>query len=166
MKTPGRDFRRGLWHLIRIFHHTGRLNAVSDAMRAQDWGDAERNIEACFDQLGLRIPSRDAIPMMNMSAAVIYYRNHKAEPALKALEATIDQLKAGRVGSLSDASYLARYCFELAEFCAGRFPDHEAAFLAEGHRAQERSLPFNLRKVRGDFRSLFPLSPRAESTAG
>lgn len=166
MKRPGRDLRGGLWHLIRIFHHLGRLKAVSDAMRAQDWVKAERNIEACFNQFGLQIPSRDAIPMMNMSAAVIYYRNHKAEPALKALEATIDQLKAGRVGSLSDASYLARYCFELAEFCAGRFPDHEPAFLAEAYRAQEQTLPFNPRKVRGDFRSLFPLSPRAESTAG
>ena len=166
MIRPGRDVRRAFRHLICIFHHTGRLNAAYDAMRAQDWQGAERDIEACFKAFELQIPSRDAIPLMNISAAVIYYRNHKAEPALKALEATIDQLRAGRIGSLPDASYLARYCFELAEFCAGRFPDHEPAFLAEASRAQEQTLPFSLLKVRRDFRSLFPLSPRAESNSG
>lgn len=132
--------------------------AVSDAMRAQDWPEAERCIETCFDELEMRIPSRDAVPKMNIAAAVIYYWNGKAEPCLAALEATIDQLKGARVRSLPEASYLARYCFELAEFGAGRFPDHEAPFLEQASRAQDQIVPFDLRRVRGDFRSLFPLS--------
>ena len=132
--------------------------AVSDAMRAQDWPEAERCIETCFRELEMRIPSPAAIPKMNVAASVIYYWNGKAEPCLAALEVTIAQLRGGGVRSLAEASYLARYCFELAEFGAGRFPDHEAAFLKQASRAQDQIVPFDLRRVRGDFRSLFPLA--------
>lgn len=134
--------------------------AVWDAMRAGDWPAAERRLETGFRELEMRLPSRGATPKMNVSAAVIYYWNGKAGPCLAAFEAVIDQLRAGRVRSLPEASYLARYCFELAEFAAGRFPEHEAAFLEQASRAQTQFVPFDLRRVREDFRNLLPLSER------
>ena len=132
--------------------------AVSGAMGARDWPEAERLLEACFAGLELPIPSRDAIPKMNVAAAAISYWMNRPERALQSLEMTIDQLKSGRVRNLPEASYLARYCCEMAEFCAGRFPSSEVSFLDQAERAHRLVVPFNLGRIREDFRRLFPLA--------
>ncbi|MBU1383903.1 MAG: hypothetical protein KKG14_03315 [Alphaproteobacteria bacterium] len=158
MKPARRDLRYAWRYALRIPGNVSRWLAVSEAMSGQDWPEAERRLEICFAGLELPMPSRDAIPKMNVAAASIAYWMNRPERALQALEVTIDQLKNGRVRKLSEASYLARYSFELAEFCAGRFSPDEPKFLEQAARAQLLIVPFNLRHIRDDFRRLFPLS--------
>lgn len=158
MKPPRGDLKKTLRGLLRFPKRVSLWMRVSDTMRRGNWPLAEVQLQRFFADLELPIPSRDAPLDMNLAASVIYYWTDQGEQSLQALDATIDQLRAGRAKPLTEASYFARYCTEFAEFCAGRFPAYETEFLTLADRAEAQTVPFNLRKVPESVRTLFPLS--------